>query len=724
MDRETLVNILKDKLPTSKMAERRLFCVAEDRLPVVCLNDIDSHVVFAHFNHTGLGPMWAQRETARMQLGVYPECTEILHRVNGDFPWLYAHVSTEDKLMVAYTPDRQAGEQDKQVKTTIGRLLSKVYPFMGDRVIADWSADHMSEVTGDFETISGTDIADFYREGAGGKLGACMSKSDDVWNYKVAPTLVYDMPNIKLAVLRNADGEVTARSLIVDVSETDKRFIRTYGARDKLEKILRRAGYKPGGWIGVELKAIVLKEREGSVDLAMPYLDQNNAMCATEHCTVAYLDGKLVGVDKRVAAALGPDAAKTASGSSAGYMTLKPSTVANFIKACPLSGVVYDSLDQTVELAHYRESPNHELVQILSSAVTSDLHYVDSARPAYYTKAPVFQHGSLTYLDTPHFRGTKGFVRLSEEYYPEDRNWYQRYDLSLLEDGEYVKPDDAETVYHIDRFVKMHKSKVQELVPVTPIDGTSKVTKDTKVHLTPSGRRVVLGLHSVSRLVDGSVDFTRNLSKERGLGRVGFVPKKALPLAVGDYWWSALAEKSLDYYTDYYGTETQALRRLLSSSASSVTIDGVYHDLHSTSQEHPDSVYEEVVKQFVEYRPEVKWIVARMRRLKAEQEALDYSVIGVQGSADNTWVAPPEVPDAYGMFAKDRCALMAIMGEQYVKYSTEVASDYYSSQGFVEAFLVAYDKRNIGRHGTPALRELLKTQLAAIYAAATNSSEN
>ena len=455
-------------------------------------------------------PWYLLREFLRMQEGVYPVPTAVLTELLREKAVFALHVSKEDPTMVAYTPDRAYGEADRQVKTTLGRFLAKYYPHLADETVAALTAEHLSELDTTFEVLTGQALVDVYRSNA---LATCMSKSDTPRPGDHHPAEVYDMPGIAMAVLRDSEGRINARCLIL---EEKKLYIRCYGD-SKLKSKLIRSGYKAGGWEGVEFKKIPL----GEGSLLMPYLDAYGSLAATKGSCVALIDGKLVGITSAVNAKLLKlfgSSFSTCSANTGGRITLREVPMDELRATCAISGVALNLLTDVVH--DYWDGSS--VVKVSDAVASDNLTSMKLVYGGYCKKVlchpdtPYFYSDYTQIIDIPESRSYYGFNKLAEALYPDDREWYRAADLCETADG-YIRVEDRVVVIEGVDDRKVHKSKVQK--DWVKVHSTEKgvpyyATADTPVVKTVTGRKVVMDYHAVEKTRDGVIDFRRNLQQQ------------------------------------------------------------------------------------------------------------------------------------------------------------------------------------------------------------------
>ena len=193
-------------------------------------------------------------------------------------PWsnYLPHISKVDPTQVAFFPDRAALENDRPMRTTIGRFLVKANPLVSMTYVQKIEAEWRAAADPTLEIIPPHGIAEAYRQLPSG-VGACMSHDAGRYDAKGHhPAEVFNAPGFGMAVTRRPDGKVAARSLVWvnPDDENDKRFLRCYGDSRMLRRKLQVNGYRAASLHGAKLKRIDLGTPQGNyVDVVMPYLD-------------------------------------------------------------------------------------------------------------------------------------------------------------------------------------------------------------------------------------------------------------------------------------------------------------------------------------------------------------------------------------------------------------------------------------------------------------------
>ena len=462
---------------------------------------------------------WCIRESLRMLQGVYTQ-SSVLLRINELYPGFYLHVSLKEPQAVAFTPDRAAGAADRQVPISLGRWLARYAPHLGDKVIKALVSEHTAEVDATVEFIEGSGIKDIYTNPlTSTAFRACMSKEFSTsWH----STDVYNMPNIKLAVIRDSNGVPKDRCF---VREDTKQYIRYYPADSvRMRMALERLGYTVGSWAGIELNKVVLEETDTHVKVVMPYLDARNSRASEEHCSVYMLDGKLkVATPEQRRNWVGFIHMHYAVGTS-GVCTLKKHTTADFNFVDEITGKVYSRLTDDFNTYNVytaeglKQTADAELVRNFVKVWVVSGDCVDTEKVLADGSLPTFRFRGLDYLDTEHNRTCLGYAKLSARYYPEEREWvyhtgknFQSTDYGYIKNSDAVRLLDSVGVGSV-----VHKSEVVGNESLVKLHALSRNSVDVYTHkdsvvLTRSKRKVHPMYHDVAQTWDGQWDFKKNL---------------------------------------------------------------------------------------------------------------------------------------------------------------------------------------------------------------------
>jgi hypothetical protein len=463
---------------------------------------------------------WAVREQWRLNEG-YHEITDALVQVNNHAK-VFAHVSKTDRTKVAFTPDKAFGERDAQLQMNFGKLVQRVIPFASDEYVKTLTETHVAELSNEVEWIEGEKIAEVYRTTS---VGSCMSKPLSYWkNYGlpdgVEPAIAYAAPGIKMAVLRDANGEINARCMVYEDGD-DKRLIRAYGDGALLKR-LTRLGYKHGGWQGVKFNTVKWDAREsGYFKVAIPYLDAMNRGCDTTNCTIMLLDGELIGVKSENLEGLrGAGVAMTVPG-TAGYVTLKNTSAEDFLVDDFFTGEKINTLTtSTTKVAVL--GGGHGVTTSLDRDTLDNYvtcHALVEGKPVQGYKAKK-DHAFLWdwnwYIESDAMRNHCGFRKLSPTYYTEGLDSWMKNLVGVAEDGvcHYVKSEDVVRYYDAGSSrTTIHKSKVpKKAIRLANVDGDVwYAAPGTEVLRTPSKAKVIRGLHEIKEGWQG-IDYSRNLN--------------------------------------------------------------------------------------------------------------------------------------------------------------------------------------------------------------------
>lgn len=212
---------------------------------------------------------WKHREYYRFKDGEYVR-VPWHERERPDIKKIhYAHLSIDKAGMVAYTPDVEAGVNDKQTRVTPGRYLERFY---SDTFTREEIAAYVAEVSGSFSDFklarTTEDIRKVYRGGPSSCMGGGPMHTDQYWNSANLdghdPTDVYAAPSDLAVAYFGPIDHPSQRSVVWPERKT---FQRIYGS-GPLERLLRNAGYTNCDPSGARILNISV---HGSY--LMPYVD-------------------------------------------------------------------------------------------------------------------------------------------------------------------------------------------------------------------------------------------------------------------------------------------------------------------------------------------------------------------------------------------------------------------------------------------------------------------
>ncbi len=272
---------------------RALGAVVPSNVVLGSLQQVDQYIVQrfggpVDFGPEGAGPdpiiryvsrraTWREREAARFEQDLYkvPAWSQARFWIQRPPNLIdhFAHVSTDDTRMIAFTEDEAKGEADRQTRIKPGRYLKRYFSNVLDdkriAYLAEWFASGarpLVDVSGGLELAKTSDeIVDVYAS----DIESCMAYEKCV--------RVYGAGDLAVAVWRDADGEVAARCLCwpargvygrvyPDVDECDFAcaLVQAMGAQGWVHERVHDQGF--GG-------ARILMIRTADDDYVMPYLD-------------------------------------------------------------------------------------------------------------------------------------------------------------------------------------------------------------------------------------------------------------------------------------------------------------------------------------------------------------------------------------------------------------------------------------------------------------------
>lgn len=475
---------------------------------------------------------WVQREAARCYTEYYV-VTEELQRLNTRFG-LFAHISQKDPTLVAYTPDAASGERDAQQVVSPGRLLTRYYSVSTQDYVRTEVENHNATANAVVEFIEGPAIAETYNSMIGTGLSSCMTK--DSFKDGENPTLAYDAPGIKLAVMRSSDGKINARTLVYESGDS-KVYIRGYGNPSLIKK-LKNLGYRVGNFAGAKFKAIESNEQTGLDDdyklFVFPYLDANGAMAARVGSTIVWMDDHIYAPKENQLALL---ASYAGMGGSGGAVRLRKVPEYIYRSTCAISGEVVNRLSDTRAMVKFwdvnLEAPEKgvALQQAVDDYVESveDIGVVEAHHEGRCILAKVEHIVTINwkaYINTPSNLITYGLVELDKAIYPEGGYWH-RNELVLI-NGLYYKEEETVRIYSKDGYfhaLKKHIEDKAERKKYIMLHGSILATKDCGYVVTETGRKVHPKVHELGYdAVTGKVNFRRGHQRRPILGTTYLAP--------------------------------------------------------------------------------------------------------------------------------------------------------------------------------------------------------
>lgn len=175
----------------------------------------------------------------------------------------FMRVSRDSPELWVYTESPDHGRADRQVKTKLGKLLTKLLP---------------TEKAADIQRVA------TYFQNAGA-MGVQFARTEEecVRAYADGPqscmkgkeaVRAYASPDLAIAYVTDINGRITARTVCNTVKKT---FTRIYGNADGIRPALEKEGWTRGSLEGCRLKTIWHNNDEASNHLTIPWVDHPDA---------------------------------------------------------------------------------------------------------------------------------------------------------------------------------------------------------------------------------------------------------------------------------------------------------------------------------------------------------------------------------------------------------------------------------------------------------------
>lgn len=231
---------------------------------------------------------WKAREAARFADGTYtplPWANEAWFKDKNDLYGHFAHVSTEEPGMIAYTVDNTNGRANRKTRVKPGKFLRDYYYDLQYQPRVETGAVNvhgikttvcaLEHAARTFTLTYGTPeklcfdstpegITNIYKRGP----ESCMSHKDSNYKCEGHPTRIYGAGDLSIAWTEDHKGHITARALVWP----DKKLTgRIYGDFTSLQAALTDEGYAESDNYALE-GARLLKIADGN-GYVMPYLD-------------------------------------------------------------------------------------------------------------------------------------------------------------------------------------------------------------------------------------------------------------------------------------------------------------------------------------------------------------------------------------------------------------------------------------------------------------------
>ena len=179
-----------------------------------------------------LGNTWQDREQKRFEDGGYKPVLWFNEPWWKDIDGHFAHISVKNPTHIAFTPDAEKGEADKQVTILPGKYLQKFFgQVLTSKQIRTFAMQHSLQFE-DKELKFAVTVEEIERVYVP-KLGcSCFSGT--------TKANLYGSGDFAVAYLEQ-ESKITARSVCVP---TRKIYVHPYGDRDRIETLLGKAGYE------------------------------------------------------------------------------------------------------------------------------------------------------------------------------------------------------------------------------------------------------------------------------------------------------------------------------------------------------------------------------------------------------------------------------------------------------------------------------------------------
>ncbi len=522
-------------------------------LPRAALHSNHTHMLpqADHSNVVGLThgvqDIWPlQRDITREAVGYYPEPTSVLKwlrtmQSNTGAGQNFPHISPQDRMQIAFTPDGHQAKLDRKQRMTIGRYLRKVLLFVPDAEIQRLEQQHRSELDTEFLLAETVDAIRRVYEGMDGDSG-CMRYNMDHFNHdEYHPSAVYCSPGMGVAYTEDADGTVKSRSVIwVNPNDaSDKRYVRIYGD-PILKKKLEANGFKMRGLVGAKLRIYHDPSFDSRSTVVMPWIDPAGGIHAQnadrsydseyvvrfkgdEFITMVSSDQKL----RYERAGIYLPNVQTQSG----HVDVPEVDDTQFVFTCPLSGMRTNRMEVETQLWI---DENGAILRVRSQAITDHTERLTSLQVMHegrmqraYCKQDVRDKfaipGHGTHYNDEATRDAVGVCMLDKAFYSESERWSARSLCVIINDAlgnaTYIKKEDALILYTevSDKFIHIEMVKPlkkEGCVPVAVLNGYRGLAhKDhPRLAVTRGGKRVITTRHDVVMLHDRSWEYSRNVT--------------------------------------------------------------------------------------------------------------------------------------------------------------------------------------------------------------------
>lgn len=479
---------------------------------------------------------WVHREMLRQVYEVYPAQTRILKAlstVSPQYQHLMLHISVENPEMIAFTASPEDGMRDRQTKMAFGRFLRKYNNWATDKTIAEIEAAHRTEMNPPISFIVAEkekkEFVAAYRA-----INSCMSKSLNEYpsTKGMHPVEAYCAPGWQLAIMKNSDGRISARSLvwINPEDETDKRMVRTYGD-SVLDSWLKQKGFKVKNFVGAWLVTKVISDSvvDGQSGIVVPYVDPGtiNGNTVSDQNGQGVWDGadRVYLTDSKMRSRI-PTKYNCSVQAASGHTTAHPFPIN---RKCAITGAAINGIKDAFVDVWYDEKKDIALATAVAQHGWVKANRGNGTEQIYHAPStPTFMHGSVLYVKCEAVYKKLGWIKLVEKYYGE-REWEPIQAAYVRTEAGWIMLKDAcYFINDVSLRITCHESEVpkdaERLAAIDDIKTYGDASLAPRIVRTAANRRVIPGIHPVGQAYNGEWHYTRQMSQTTIMGEVCWLP--------------------------------------------------------------------------------------------------------------------------------------------------------------------------------------------------------
>lgn len=418
------------------------------------INDLAEHGMREKF--------WLLRETFRFATKEYMDVSFNLNTTTDEklYHFLtrnvqhFVHLSKDEPLYIAYTPDETYGKRDRRVKTTVGRYLKKHYGSeLSDaeiRLLTDAFRYHFG-VEDVCYAVTEEEIIKVYTTGPHSCMAYEWTANSERYGSQIHPSAVYATAGLKVAYMKR-EGAINARALVYDNPDNpeDRRWVRHYGDEILIRK-LEQLGYKPGNLYNVKLRkipAVTADGRELPDTYVCPYIDDlghvspraQRIKVNDDHLLVVSTDAKGVFVATNTAGLVGRNYQYVRSVNSEYHIINRDGTTEPSLRE--LANSVTCSCCGKRMIKEGRSSKLHSHEHLCASCASDKFFfaYTSSGKRDHVLKEQCIVVAGTCYLNDAATLTLHSIIKLDEEMY--GPNAYAERTATMEFDGKCVCRDD------------------------------------------------------------------------------------------------------------------------------------------------------------------------------------------------------------------------------------------------------------------------------------------